>query len=111
MRTKNITKTFTFKRDIGNFFLEGNPRHCAKLCPEQVRAAFHLGKFKKVDFVVTNVKPKQLRGWHIIRLQEENHGSWYCNTTPSGDFFYVSVDQLLAKTFPKNKTVYVCAYA
>jgi hypothetical protein len=106
MRTTDKTVTFTFIKDGGGY--EHNDSS-ARLCGDDARRAFDLGKFKTIYFEVTNSKPKNLADWH--HLHRWGFGEWrVMSTTPYSTYLLSSTMLLLANNFPDNTNLYVSAY-
>jgi hypothetical protein len=107
MRTKENTITIPTRLVRGWF------RHIASgadLCSGAVRRAFDLDGARSVDFKITNIKPKNLSGWHV--LKKTRLGIW--ELTTGSEPHYVGLmrpaGRLITMNFPKNTRVYVSAY-
>lgn len=114
MRTKAKTKTYTTRYDDSYFRLI-NELVQPRLCASSVRLAFDIGRAKRVEFVVTNSKPKRLGGWHILHKRKQEH--WKLTSATNTDYSEHAVMVLLYEAssklnedFPNNTTLYVCAY-
>ena len=81
------------------------------LCAAEVREAFP-GADDNIEFVVTNRKPTDDRGWHKLQYKRTHSGTrWACTSKRFRDgVLMTSVSALLRRQFPKNKTLYVCCY-
>lgn len=106
MRTANKEKTYICTYS-SSYFVEKKSK--ARLCARVVRDAFHIPRANKIEFVVTNSKPKNLTDWHV--LKKDGNG-WRITKVKSISHCGLlwDADEVLSANFPKNSTLYVCAY-
>ena len=108
MRTTNKTMEYLCKQHEPDWFKDWNSGE--KLCASVVRAAFDIGRAKKVTFHVTNSKPKRLTNWHILKKNKD--GIWkitLVDTEFCPELLY-GAGNVVTHDFPNNTTLYVCAY-
>jgi len=108
MRTKAKEKIYTTRLE-GDWFTAFNGYTVPpRMCSDTVREAFEIRRARRVDFRVTNSKPKRLSGWHILRQESPSH--WVVTTGTSYMGLMSVPSEVLSDDFPNNKTLYVCAY-
>jgi len=79
------------------------------LCGYDVRSVFDIkGVRGKVDFVVTNSKPKRLTDWQILRKTGAN---WRMTSSVRTKYLMSDACALLDNDFPQSKVLYVSLYA